>query len=710
MQLNKKATLLILLLAISMMAMVPVISMKTVAAEPVPKTTDSEVVWASGGAAAEANLTKCPQFLQIWTETSIGSKTTVIVQGTDSNGAPIEARAVIPENTAAERTILLNDTHTTPPEQVAFSSITNVFQENGTDGNQFLIETSPIPHEQYLGTYHTDVGYEPGQCHPSYTDKLNEYNASYTGPNEYLYVKGYDIYPGWQLYPVEPFHPEFLKVLINWADGNNPSSGDYLDLIPQGTPATSTAPATGEYGTAGSPAVLTIIGLDQYGNPLSVNITIHAGDSVDYQTICSNSFSTICTVTGGASGDSYYIFTEPQPVAKILVYTVLIDHMTIRPASYDILANPQVNFTTLAVGNTTITVTLVDADGNIVCSPGDWTIEVNFQTSDGRIHPSTWVWIQDAESSATVNLTAETNAKTLKVVAYAMVSSVLTSTGTVLAPAMNLQSWTEMTFDGISSVGPPVTPGYTTIHTLMWGYKNRDGATYTAPVVPEPNYAITGNTVETTDGDIEALNGPVYEVNIPLFPGCNLISCPVHPMLSTRYNTSDVTSTGWGYESEGIPMSALFGKTSATSEIIAIWWCYDHEWEYYIPGVTAVNSAMPFFTDGFGYWVYTNESCSLEISGVSMDSAQFSPTGYTLYPGWNLVGYTETVNGMPISTYFESVNTGPTSIGSVASAVGPLWTYYAYNGQWYRDPPWGLYPGYGFWVYNKLTTDLYLAP
>jgi hypothetical protein len=210
---------------------------------------------------------------------------------------------------------------------------------------------------------------------------------------------------------------------------------------------------------------------------------------------------------------------------------------------------------------------------------------------------------------------------------------------------------------------------------------------------------------------MEAVNGPIYEVNIPIFAGCNLISCPVHPMMCTCYNTSDLppVAPGWGWDGEGIPMSELFGKTSATTEIIAIWWYTDGAWEVYIPGVDT-GSPAPYFTDGYGYWVYANMSCSLEISGVSLDSAEFTPTAYTLYPGWNLMGYTETANGMPINSYFESVNSGSTASGTIVSVVGPLWTYYAYAGQWFRDPSWGLYPGYGFWVYNKMPYDLYLSP
>jgi hypothetical protein len=83
-----------------------------------------------------------------------------------------------------------------------------------------------------------------------------------------------------------------------------------------------------------------------------------------------------------------------------------------------------------------------------------------------------------------------------------------------------------------------------------------------------------------------------------------------------------------------------------------------------------------------------------------------------LYSGWNLMGYTETTS-MPISSYFESVNSGQYSsatTGTMVSVAGPLWTYYAYLGSWFRDPSWGLYPGYGFWVYNKMPYTLYLAP
>jgi hypothetical protein len=191
---------------------------------------------------------------------------------------------------------------------------------------------------------------------------------------------------------------------------------------------------------------------------------------------------------------------------------------------------------------------------------------------------------------------------------------------------------------------------------------------------------------------------------IPLYVGCNLISSPVHPMLCTNYYCEAYpTATN----SQGIPMSLLFGNTSATTCIEAVWW-YDSlgTWHHYIPGVDG-SGENGYFTDGVGYWIKAEKPCTLEISGVLMENGPFTPPTYKLRAlHWNLMGVTS-ITGMSIKDYLESVNSGDPAY---MSAAGPVWVYNAQYGYWIRNPPWGLWPTQGFWIYNKVPADLYIAP
>jgi hypothetical protein len=197
------------------------------------------------------------------------------------------------------------------------------------------------------------------------------------------------------------------------------------------------------------------------------------------------------------------------------------------------------------------------------------------------------------------------------------------------------------------------------------------------------------------------LDGPLYEVMIPLQVGCNLISSPVYPMIGpTHYDLGP-----------GIPMEELFGYTSACDTIEAIWW-YDAAsriWNHYIPTVDGKTPQGKYFRDGVGYWIKAEKPCTLELSGVMMENAPFVPAEYRVYHSWNLMGFTSLVP-MKTEDYLESLATGPGTYpsGSIASCVGPIWVWDAITRTWQRNPD-TLWPTQGFWM-NYKSGNADLAP
>jgi hypothetical protein len=660
---KKKSTGLIFLLALSLILMIPVLSMTPVAAERVthPTAKPGVIDWAEGGYTNYQTLTWNPEYLKLYTLTTVPTETTVIVQGKDTYGQNVEARVVLNGThdvpIQPEMTFIFNDTHTTPPIPVAFAEITGIFQQNGTHNVLFMIYTEPEPFEEYIGEYHKSTGWLPGQYAWGSTNNPAVYGSLHT---HYLVGHGEDTTLTVQDFPVEPSNPDPLKILINWHETDG-------DLFPESSEQTLVSTRT---------AWIWIEGLDQNGNKLAVNTTIPVGVNGVYVNAGSHTWSSICKVIGNGP-DSYYILTEPIPERTLFTYTLRIDHITIQPDCYDILANPQAPG---GAGSTNITVALRDQDGNLIHAASG--IVVNFATSGGRIQPSSDVWINPCHITATTNLTADTNARTVKVTADA---NVLVCD---YAPAMNLFAWTELTFDGINSV--QFTGGWP-IHMMMWGWNSWNGtawfSTFTGPVPPKPWLPEwLGGPIAGSETPPYKLDGPIYEVMIPLYVGCNLISTPVCPILCNTY------MSGYPDGAEGIPMSLLFGNTSATTCIEAIWWYQGGAWDHYIPGVDGTDQ---YFTDGVGYWIKAEKPCTLEISGVLMENAPFTPPLYTLTAeSWNLMGVTS-LTGISLTDYCGDAR--------------PVWVYQAQYGTWYRNPSWGLWPGQAFWVYGG-SDGGYVAP
>jgi hypothetical protein len=694
---NKKSILLMLLLTLSIM--LPVFTMKA-NAYPVTATPStfpqivewvgngSNTVWTGTGLKAYETLKWNPEYLkvQVWSE--IETETTIIIQGKDTIGENIEAKAVIPEDAVMQSIWIFNDTHTDPPKPVAFAEITGILQQGGTDNTKFLIYTEPEPFEEYLGQYHFSTGFEPGKYDGSVIP---------VAWNQFLVGHGPDTPYTVQDVPVQPSNPDPFKIVVNWVD--KPNLLGISDLLP----------TANEFPNGGALTDSTVYleSLDENGNKVITPVFIPATTTITGP-ITGCTYSTFCKVWGGLQGISYYIFTEPMPQRALFYYYIKIDHITIHPESFDILAYPDYIDPFGYPGVTDITVALRDIDGNLVNAEDYGTINgidqkiiVNFFTSGGIIQPSR-ATIKKEHSTLTVNITADTNPRTIKVTADANIPP------SAWHDAMNLFTWTEMTFDGINSVLSTVWP----IHKLMCGYTDVTG-TPTTMAAPFKQWLPPELGGPVPDGI--KLDGPLYEVMIPLYVGCNLISSPVYPML--------------GYDQyqlgQGIPMDLLFGKTSAIDTIEAIWWIDPIDdpapaeplvekvaWHTYIPGIPDPTA---FFRDGIGYWIKAEKSATLELSGVAMENAPFIPCEYPVHRSWNLMGFTS-IGPMKTDKYLESlatdthydVITGSGSV-SIASAVGPIWVYDAPSRTWTRDPDW-LWPTQGFWMNYKLPGYAFLAP
>jgi hypothetical protein len=746
---------LLLLLALST---IPILLTKPVKAETIPSAKPNVVQWYTPSGQSDAgSLSSNPEFLYLYVEgdtTPIVTQTTIILQGTDAYGKNIEAEVLL--NGSHDHPIqkqtyyLFNDTIDNKP--VAFSSICHILQQNGSDGNKFSIYTGPNggnpaptpPWPQYLGEYHEGDGWKPGVCTPAWSTMF----PSGQWPYPYLTTTGPLSGPGGVTsvpYQVEPINPDPLEVVVQWNDHAN-TDKTHWDLIPQAD----------EISGANAPETLYIQGLDEQGNKLTATVNIYSGNkTVPVSTgSVTHTWSTICNVWGsGGSGNSFYIFTNPAPVRCLCYYTILIDHMSIHPSTYDILANPND-----PCGFALIYVALRDQDGNLVhattyTNPTD--IDINFATTAGTVKPSSDVHIKTSSYYNWTTLWADTNPRTFRVSADAIVPELDLTSGKQVHPSLDLFVYTEMTEDGVSTVFSSGSSGGTMVDALMWGYTTTafDPKTgcYDIPVAgpygptPAPAKPYLPYPIGP-DADGIKLDGPIYEVTIPLYQGCNLISTPVSLILGDEgYSNypkefieyadgSPPVKESTDLYTGGIPMDLLFGKTEAVNCIEAVWWYEDPAifdtgltlppktymaWHVYIPGVSDDPGA--FFHDGQGYWVKAEKACALELSGVWLENGPFTPPTYELKANsWNLIGVTS-LCGISIADYLTGANSGTISTGtipstdtgvSVLSAVGPVWVYearYAPYG-WARNPTWGLWPGEAFWVYNKTPEDLYIAP
>lgn len=645
-----------------------------------------------------------PEFLMLSVDAGVPviTTTTITIQGTDALGQPISAQVTIYGTSAnsigQQAEYIFIDPSSGCP--VAFSSITNIMQQGGTDGNKFLISTvpetelyTPLPifavgaqftpavyFQQYMGQYdlgtqqQTGDGWQPG---------IYTWGNGPTAINPYWITLGVGIAPGHQAFPFQPLVPEPITVYVNWHDNNH-------DLVPGDTTGVPTV--SDSFGTVHAGTIY-VEALNEKGQKLILSHTFAAGDAPYFTWDCCGE---IDKMWGGNQQDSYYIFTTPPQTVDLFYYFITVDHVTIYPGSFDILANPN-----SPDGTTTITVALKDVDGNLVNWGGHFAnstftkLLLSFYTSGGTINPSYNIWIPEESSTATATLTADTNPRTITVKCDANVPQVILG-GHNFHDDLNLMVWTQMTFDGVNLVPPTAT---WPIYTLQCGYTDAQGNSFTMNAPMEP--ALPPTLGGPAPNGIK-LDGPLYEITINLYQGCNMISSPVYPMFGATTNF------------QGIPMKELFGTSGALDAIEAVWW-YDSSvpiWYYYIPATGETNyPTAPTFQDGVGYWIKAEKPCVLEISGVAMENAPFLPAEYKVHSSWNLMGFTS-INPLTTADYLESLATGGDNgvMGAnLASAVGPIWTYNAQFRGWIRDPNM-LWPTNAFWMNYKLGGTAALSP
>jgi hypothetical protein len=161
---------------------------------------------------------------------------------------------------------------------------------------------------------------------------------------------------------------------------------------------------------------------------------------------------------------------------------------------------------------------------------------------------------------------------------------------------------------------------------------------------------------------------------IELQAGWNLISLPLVPNSTL---TADIYALILKQGPSGVKVTYTFDNAAKT----------------WIKDPTTI-------TDGNGYFVYMNAYDVLIVQGLQLSevSAPTFPRTYTLFKGWNLVGFTET-KVMNASQYVESLTPG--------SYYRWLYKWNSTKQNWYmvdtKSPPTGqyyqLHPGQGFWIY-----------
>lgn len=559
-----------------------------------------------------------PEWLQIRTECKISHDTWIDVQGLDTYGQPVEGWCFIPEGTPKGEFYPLIDIHTGDP--VTFANITGIFQQEGEHCNSFKILTYPEPYQEWLGTFSKTEGYKPNK------------------------IGGI---------PVEPSNPDPLKIYVNWEDDG--------DGIPE---------EEDNYDGAQSNGTIYIKGLDEQGNVLHVAVEVLDGEGtwedpveVSASYCGDHTWSDVSRVWGAeVPGDNYAIVTHPQPTRCIARFRLRIHRIVVECMKKDILANGS--------DTATIRIKLEDVDGNpIHWTRGPWSYDVgnwvypgniivNIYASGGNVTPSVTT-IGACETHVNVTITSDTNARSIKVTALAILPEVYIMVGgekNVLHPEYQLWDDDYMTFDGVNSVQVPAT---------KWvGIGGRGTGYY-------------------------------YEVYIKLYKDCNLISIPVFPEYDLTPRMLESTSANMCL------ISICWYNASGQ-----IWNCYDFRTDQF------TNNGNDPLVPGRGYWIKAEKPCTLVLSGYFYDQAPFVPPEHYIYPSWNLMGVTSLAN-LKVSDYLGPA--WPSTQANGGRLLGPVWYWDAYWKTWNRIDPSEfdteeLLPTWGFWVNSYGTATTWIAP
>jgi len=155
--------------------------------------------------------------------------------------------------------------------------------------------------------------------------------------------------------------------------------------------------------------------------------------------------------------------------------------------------------------------------------------------------------------------------------------------------------------------------------------------------------------------------------DLTLYPGWNLMSTPLIP--------------------EDVSIEDVLGPVLDKVESV---WSYDpytKTWSVYNSDPTTPGN-LTIMRDGRGYWVKMNATgtTTFSVYGYENIPGPGVPPTYTVYPGWNLVG-------------FKSLQTVNTTDYLRGVSYVRTWAYYPWDpDKWVRDPA-QMIPGLGYWIY-----------
>ena len=124
-------------------------------------------------------------------------------------------------------------------------------------------------------------------------------------------------------------------------------------------------------------------------------------------------------------------------------------------------------------------------------------------------------------------------------------------------------------------------------------------------------------------------------------------------------------------------------------------------WSFCVVKAGSCSGTLTAMVDGAGYWVYATSSTIVLSFGGWVVQPGYPPPSYSLYKGWNLVGYKPepTVGSETVSNY----------LSSLGNNYDPTHVYLYSSGTWSLLTPTDLlYPGEAIWVY--VTSPATLTP
>ncbi len=163
---------------------------------------------------------------------------------------------------------------------------------------------------------------------------------------------------------------------------------------------------------------------------------------------------------------------------------------------------------------------------------------------------------------------------------------------------------------------------------------------------------------------------------IYLEQGWNLMSLPLIPQSPIE----EVLETGMGGDWE---------------ELVEVVWAYDaltDTWSWYMPG--DLDSTLTEMVDGYGYWIYLNDPTEFIVRGVELPVGPGEMPEYTVYSGWNLIGFKST----------ESMDAYTDWGGGYLDSLTESWfdepnLPIEYDTDYGFFSVWEMEPGHGYWLY-----------